>query len=138
MAQNPHYTPYHPKWYRTRMPIFWWVNKWAHIRFILRELTSLFVAFYVLVLLFEIRALAQGPEAYAGFLAWLKSPASLVLHFITLLFVLFHSVTWFSLAPKALVIRVGKKPVPGVAIMAANFIAWGVVSLVIAWIMLKA
>ncbi len=138
MAQNPHYTPYHPKWYRTRMPIFWWVNKWAHIRFILRELTSLFVAFYVLVLLFEIRALAQGPDVYAGFLAWLRAPTALVLHFIALLFVLFHSVTWFSLAPKALVIRVGKKRVPGGAIVAANFIAWGVVSLVIAWILLKA
>ena len=138
MTHNTQYSKYHPKWYRTPMPIFWWVHKWAHTRFILRELTSVFVAFYALVLLFQIRALTQGPEAYANFLAWLKTPVSIVLHVIAFFFVVFHSVTWFNLAPKALVLRLGKKRVPDAVITALNYIAWGVFSTVIAWIMLTA
>ena len=38
MSQNPHYTQYHPKWYRFRIPIFWWIHKWVHVKFILREM----------------------------------------------------------------------------------------------------
>ena len=49
------------------------------MRFILRELTSMFVAFYAIVLLLHVRSLALGPEAYDAFQAWLASPLSLVL-----------------------------------------------------------
>lgn len=135
-SHNPNYTKYHPRWYRKRMPIFWWVHKWTHVTFILRELTSVFVAFYALVLLLQIRALTQGPGAYANFLAWLETPVSIVLHAIALVSVVFHSVTWFNLAPKALVIRLGKKRIPGVVIATLNYIAWVALSSVVAWIML--
>ncbi len=136
MTRNPNYTKYHPKWYRKRMPIFWWVHKWTHAKFILRELTCLSVAFYALVLLFQIRALTQSQEAYTSFLELLKTPVSIVLHGIAFLFLLFHAVTWFNLAPKALALRLGKKRVPDQAIKALNYIAWIFLSSLIAWIML--
>ncbi len=136
MNQNLYYTKHHPKWYRKRMPIFWWVHKWVHTRFILRELTSVPVALYALVLLFQIRALMRGPEAYVNFLAWLKTPGSIVLHVIALLFVLFHSVTWFNLAPRALVIHIGKKRIPDVVIVVSNYVAWLVFSAAIGWLIL--
>jgi len=122
--------------YRKRMPIFWWVRKWPHARFILRELTSVFVAFYAIVLLLHVRALSAGPEAYADFMAWLQTPLALILHAIALVMVLYHSITWFSLAPKAMVLRVGSKRIPGWAIAGANFAAWGVFSAALAWIIL--
>jgi fumarate reductase subunit C len=137
MTQNFHYTKHHPKWYRERMPIFWWVHKWVHFRFIARELTSLPVAFYALVLLLQIRALAQGTQAYANFLSWLKSPVSIVLHTAAFFLIIFHSVTWFNLAPKALVFRIGKKRIPGLVIAASNYAAWLVFSAAIAWMMLN-
>lgn len=137
MSDNPHYTEFHPKWYRVRMPIFWWTHKWPHFRFILRELTSLSVAFYVFMLLLQIRAISQGPEAYMQFSAWLQSPISIALHSIALVFVLFHSITWFNLAPKAMVIRMGKIRIAGQIIAAMNYIAWGVVSIVVGWIVLN-
>lgn len=137
MPNNQNYTKFHPKWYRERMPIFWWVHKWPHFRFILRELTSLSVAFYALVLLIQIRAIGQSADAYAQFLAWLESPLSIVLHSIALLFVLFHSITWFNLAPKAMVIRMGKTRVAGQIIAVMNYVAWGVVSVVVGWIVLN-
>ena len=118
------------------MPIFWWVRKWMHVRFILRELTSVAVAAYAVVLLLQIRALNQGPEAYAEFQSWLKMPVSIVLHAVAFVFVIFHSVTWFNLAPKALVLRIGKKQVPPWWIAAMNYAAWGVISLAVAWILI--
>jgi fumarate reductase subunit C len=137
MAQNPDYSRYHPKWYRKRIPIFWWVRKWAHFKFILRELTSLAVAFYALLLLLQVRALANGPEAYANFLVWLKSPLSVALNLVAFLLVLYHSVTWFNLSPKALVFRIGKTRIPGAMVAASNYAAWVVFTAVIAWILLS-
>ncbi|MBI3006016.1 MAG: fumarate reductase subunit C [Ignavibacteriales bacterium] len=121
--------------YQRRTPIFWWTKKWSNVKFITRELTSVFVAGYALVLLFQIRALFQGPETYANFLEWLKTPISITLHAVGFLFVLFHSITWFNLAPKAMVIRLGKKTVPGSLIAASNYAAWLVVSGLITWIL---
>jgi fumarate reductase subunit C len=138
MKQNPHYTQHHPKWYRVRMPIFWWVYKWVHARFILREITSVAVACYALVLLFQVYTLSRGAEAYENFVTWLKTPAVIVLHAVIFVFVIFHSVTWFNLAPKALVIRIGKKPISGRLIAALNYLTWIIFSIGIAWIILAA
>jgi fumarate reductase subunit C len=135
MTHNSRYSKYHPKWYRTRTPIFWWIHEWVHVRFILRELTSVFVAFYALVLLFQIRALTQGPEAYTAFLAWLKTPVSIVLHVVAFVAVVFHTITWLNLMPRAIVLHFGQKRVPKAVIAASGYIAWAVVSIVIAWIM---
>ena len=46
-AGNPRYEPYHPKWYRKRVPIFWWLENLAYVKFITRELTSLAVGYAV-------------------------------------------------------------------------------------------
>ena len=95
----------------------------------------MFVAGYAVVLLFQIRALFHGPDAYANFLGWLKTPFSIALHSIGFFFVVFHSVTWFNLAPKAMVIRLGKKVLPGSLIAASNYGAWLVASGLIAWVL---
>ncbi|MCI0411816.1 fumarate reductase subunit C [bacterium] len=135
--RKPWYTKYHPKWYRTRIPIFWWVHKLPHIRFIARELTSVAVALYACILLYQISAVADGPEAYVRFLEWLKTPFSVLLHAVAFLFVLFHSITWFNLAPKALVVSLGSKRVPPQVIVVLNYAAWIILSLGISWILLK-
>ncbi|MEE2708051.1 MAG: fumarate reductase subunit C [Gemmatimonadota bacterium] len=138
MSQSPQYTQHHPKWYRHHIPIFWWVHKWVHIRFILREITSVFVAFYALVLLFHFRAITQGPEAYANFLTWLGTPGAIVLHGVAFVFLIFHSVTWFNLAPKAMVFHVGSTRIPDMVIIISNYAGWVVFSAAIAWILLTA
>lgn len=92
---------------------------------------------YALVLLFQIRALSKGPEAYSAFLEKLNSPTAIFLHAFAFLFVIFHSVTWFNLAPKAMVVNVGKKRVPGAMIVALNYAAWVLFSAVIVYILLR-
>jgi fumarate reductase subunit C len=135
MSTELHNTPHHPKWYRRRVSVWWWLEKWIYTKFVLRELTSLFVAFFALELLWKVRSLAGGPEAYARFLARMQRPVFLVLNSVALLFVLFHAVTWFNLTPKALVVRLGGKRVPDWAIQATNYLAWVAVSIGLVWVL---
>ena len=137
MSLGPHYTPYHPRWYRRRVSVWWWLQNRAYTGFVLRELTSVFVAFFALVSLWQVRALVQGPDAYAVFLARLGTPLFLVLHGVAFLFVLFHAVTWFNLAPKALVVRLRGKRVPDRVIVGTNYAAWLLLSAAVAVILLR-
>jgi fumarate reductase subunit C len=131
------YTPYHPRWYRRRVSVWWWLQSRSYTGFVLRELTSVAVAFFALVLLWQIRALGQGPEAYARVIARLRSPLFVVLDLLALAFVLFHSITWFNLAPKAMVVRLRGKRLPDVLIAGANYAAWVVLSAAVAAILLS-
>jgi len=137
MSAGPDYTLYHPRWYRRRVSVWWWLQNRAYTGFVLRELTSVFVAFFALVSLWQLRALVQGPDAYAAFLARLGTPLFLVLHGVAFLFVLFHAVTWFNLAPKALVVRLRGKRVPDRVIVGTNYAAWLLLSAAVAVILLR-
>ena len=128
------YTPYHPRWYRPRMSVWWWLKKPTYAKFVLRELTSVFVAFFAMLYLWQLRALAQGPAAYARFLARLKTPPFLILDVVALLFVLFHTITWFNLTPTAMVVRVKGKRVPDRIIAGSNYVVWVLLSAIVAWI----
>jgi fumarate reductase subunit C len=138
MSAGVHYTPYHPKWYRRRVSVWWWLQNRTYTGFVLRELTSVFVAFFALVYLWQLRALAEGPDAYAQFLARLKTPLFLVLDGVAFLFILFHSITWFNLAPKAVVVRLKGKRVPDWVVVGLNYAAWLVLSAAVAFIVLRA
>jgi fumarate reductase subunit C len=136
MNDRPAYTDYHPRWFRTRVPTLWWLGRGTYLAFILRELSSLFVAWVVVYLLFLVNAVSQGDEAYQRFLAWSTGPLMLGLNLLTLFFVVFHAVTWFNLAPQAMVVRMGGRKVPGTWIAASNYVAWAVVSALAAWLIL--
>jgi fumarate reductase subunit C len=131
------YTLHHPRWYRRRVSVWWWLQSRSYTGFVLRELTSVFVALFALVLLWQIRALGHGPEAYTRFLGRLRSPLLVAFHAVALLFVLFHSFTWFNLAPKAMVVRLKGKRVPDLVVAGANYAAWVVLSAAVAAFLLR-
>ncbi len=137
MDAGARYTLYHPKWYRRPVSVWWWLESWPYTKFVLRELTSLGVGYFALITLWQVHALARGPEAYARFTARLASPLFVILDVVALCFVLFHSVTWFNLTPKAMVVRVRGKRAPDSVVIGANYVAWAIVSLVLAWILLR-
>jgi fumarate reductase subunit C len=137
MTRGPQYTLHHPRWYRRRISVWWWLKSWPYRLFVARELTSVFVAFFALVTLWQLRAIAQGPEAYARAMDRLASPLFLLLNVVGLAAVLFHSITWFNLTPKAMVVRLGGRRVPDAAVIAANYGAWIVVSVILAVILLR-
>lgn len=130
---NPKYVSFHPKWYRNRIPIFWWLERPAYTKFITRELTSLAVGYAALLVMLEIWVLSRGPEAHARFRSLLAWPPVLVYHGVVFLFLLFHSVTWFSLAPKALSVRLGPLRVPDAAVVAGHYAAWLVATGLVVW-----
>ena len=137
MSAGAGYTLYHPRWYRRRVSVWWWLQSRSYTGFVLRELTSVFVAFFALLLLWQIRALAHGPDAYARVLARLRSPLFVTLNALALAFVLFHSITWFNLAPKAMVVRLKGKRVPDLIVARANYAAWVVLSAAVAAVLLR-
>jgi len=87
-------------------------------------------------LLLLVRAVYGGSDSYRQFLDWAASPWVVVLNIVALAFVVLHAVTWFNLAPRALVVRVQGQRVPSWMVAAGHFAAWAVVSAAIAWIVL--
>ena len=130
---NLAYRPFHPKWHRKRMPIFWWLGQLSYIGFITRELTSLAVGYAAVLLLAEVWTLGLGVEAHARFLRFLAAPPVVGFHLLVGAALLFHSVTWLNLAPKALVVRLGRRRLPDWAVVAGHYLAWIVASAVIVW-----
>jgi fumarate reductase subunit C len=129
-------TEYVPRAYHPRLSTYWWLARWAYLKFILRELSSLFVAWSVVFTLLQIYALQQGPAAYAEFQRWAGTPVMLIVNAVSLMFVTFHAVTWFNLAPRAMAVRMRGKRLPDLAIAGPNYVAWIVASAVVAWIVL--
>lgn len=131
------YTEYHPRWYRERISVYWWLRDWRSLKFILREISSVFVALAVLGILVQLVSLRHGPEAYARFQRWLQSPLGIIVTVIVFLFVTFHSITWFNLAPRAMTVRLGTTKVPELVIAAANYGLWLAVTVAVVWYLLR-
>ncbi len=136
-ASKP-FTEFHPRWFRQRPSTYWWLWKWAYLRFVLRELSSLAVAWCVVLTLLQARALAAGAAPYADLQDWLRTPWVALLNAVCLSFLMFHSITWFQLAPRAMVVRLGGWRVPDALIIAGNFAAWFAASAAVAWLALGA
>ena len=131
-----HYTEYHPRWLRRHVSTYWWLRKWSYFAFILREISSVFVAWSVVYVLLIVHAAGQGSAEYAELLEWSRHPLVMGLNVSSLLLVGFHAITWFNLAPQALVVRLGHRHVPGSMIAASNYAAWVVVSAIVAWLLI--
>ncbi len=137
MSTETRYTLYHPRWYRRRISVWWWLKRWVYTRFVLRELTSVAVAFFAGECLWKLHTIQVGPQAYADFLARMKAPLFLALNGVAFIAVLFHAITWFNLAPKAIVLRLGGKRAPDWAVSALNYAACLAASAVVAWLALR-
>jgi succinate dehydrogenase subunit C len=136
MSKNPLYTEYHPRWFRARTSTYWWLKRGSYFSFILRELSSIFIAWFVVYLLLLVRAVIQGDARYQQFLRFSGGPVVVLLNLVSLGFVVFHTVTWFNLAPKAMVMHVRGNRVPASWITAANYFTWALASALVAWLLL--
>jgi fumarate reductase subunit C len=130
------YTEYHPRWLRHRVSTYWWLTRRSYFAFILREISSVFVAWSVVYLLMVVRAISGGEAAFRDLMVWSTQPLVLTLNILTFVLVTFHAVTWFNLAPQAMVVHLGHTKVPGFWIAASNYAGWAVVSAFAAWMLL--
>ena len=131
---GPVYTEFHPRWYRPEISTYWWLGKWPYVKFILRELSSVAVAWTVGLLLLQIFCLMRGGGSYDIFEMLMTQPWMISLNIVAFAFLLMHSITWFNLAPKAMAVRVRGKRLPALAISGPQYLAWIVISAVILYI----
>jgi fumarate reductase subunit C len=120
------------KQYIRPMKTNWWLEKKSYTLFMLREMTALFVAGYAAFLLVMVYYAGHSDAAFSRFVGALRSPVSMLLHLLALVAVLYHTVTWFGLLPKVAVLWRGEEKVPASVLIAANWAAWAVVTVVVA------
>lgn len=130
---NPEYRPYHPKWHRERVPIFWWIRRWPYMKFIAREMTSVLVTYSMLMLLALVVAVDRGQASFAAFLDWLSHPVMVIVNVAVLAGVLFHTITWLNLAPMALVPKIAGRRVPPRLVLLGHYGAWVACTAIVAW-----
>lgn len=123
--------------YRRPISTWWWTRKRSYFVFVMRELSSIFVAWFVVYLLMLVRAVGRGDAAYESFLDWAGSPWVVVLNVVAFAFLVLHTVTWFSLTPQAMVVRVGARRVPASLIIASQYVGLAVVSAFVFWLVTR-
>jgi fumarate reductase subunit C len=133
--------------YRRRKPVFWWVHKPTYFLFVMRELSSLFVAWFVGYLLLLVHAVSQGEAAYRDFVDDTDAWWLVAINVVGFAFLLLHTITWFHLTPKAMVVQVPRHPAvperlrgwtaPAWLILASQYVGFAVVTvllvLVVTW-----
>src|SRR5438067_2427147 len=94
MSERPVYTEFHPRWYRPRVSTWWWLKRGSYLAFIARELSSVFVAWFVVYLLLLVGlAFPLGwlaPPGHAHLLAVLRHPLTRAVLFLLCVLALFH------------------------------------------------
>ena len=128
-------TPY--RVYRPEMSAAWWLKSRRYFLFMLRELSSLFIALFVLVFLYELFLLSKGPEAHGLLQESLRSSGWVAFYVLAFLFAVYHTVTWFQAASRIQVVRLGSRTMPGWMMVAGALGAWIVISVAVAAYVLR-
>lgn len=122
--------------YHQSVSALWWLSRRSYLLFALRELSCLFVAWFVTYLLLLVSAINAGEGRYQQFLNGKNSPGLPLFNMVALLFLVLHAVTWFNQTPQAIVIRIRGQRVPRQAIVMSMYLLWAMLSAVMAWIVL--
>ena len=115
-------------------PTTWYFRQPRYLRYMSREITSIFIAAYCVLLVVGLQRLSQGPAAWEGFLLALRGPDSIVFHLLALAASFYHAATWFNATQKAMPIQIGEDSVPGNIISGAHYAAWAVLSVAILFV----
>jgi fumarate reductase subunit C len=109
------------------MPATWWTRKAHYFWYVVREFTALPLAVWLLWFLVEIQRAQNGPKGYYPH----SSGGFVIFSAVCLLFGLYHSITFLSLAGSILHFRVLDRPVPSRLVVLSQFGLWVIASIVI-------
>jgi fumarate reductase subunit C len=121
-----------PREYRRSLSNLWWLERRNYLIFILREFSSVFVAYFLIVTLKQVCALTRGPAAYAAFQAHMQNPLVILFNVVALAFLVLHTITWSRLVPKAFFPRSHGHPLPEMTTALPSYILWAVATIVVA------
>jgi fumarate reductase subunit C len=123
--------------YRRPMPRTWWLQNPRYLLFMLRDISSIFIAIWVGFLLVQVAQLGGGRQAYQAFVdSVVRSPAMIIFSLVVFAFALLHSITWLQLAGVVQVVTVGERRLPPRYVVAGAFASWLVASVVIGVVIL--
>jgi fumarate reductase subunit C len=119
----------YPAGYPWRMRGDWWLKNPRYLLYMIRELSAVFAALWVVLFMFQLPQIAHQPRQWADEIS--RSPGWIIFSLIALLFVLYHAWTAFTATGTLLYLRMGKTPTPAGAINGTMLVAWAVASIVI-------
>jgi fumarate reductase subunit C len=125
-----------PAVYPWRQPAGWWLKNRHYFLYMIRELTAVFAALWVVLFMLQLPKIAAGLDARAEWLNDIQSPGWVVFSLASLLFVLYHGWTFFTATGTIVYVRLGKNPTPPGLINGFMFIAWAAATIIIGAIML--
>ena len=108
--------------YQPRQSRWWWTKNPFFLRYMIREGTSVFVLIYSLLLIFGLYQLKQGEAGWQQWLSLINHPAVIVFNLVAMAASLYHAATWFKLAPKIMVVRLGDWKLPEPAMVIGQWI----------------
>jgi len=114
--------------YVRELPTDWWMKQLFYSKYMIREGSSVLITLYSLILAWGLMRLSQGEVAFNAWMSSLESPWIIVLHLIALIFSLYHTITWFALAPKATDLWIKGKRVGEKVIVAGHYLAFIITS----------
>ncbi|MCH7900163.1 MAG: fumarate reductase subunit C [Acidobacteria bacterium] len=117
------------------LPWNWWLKKAVYFQFMMRELTSLAVFAYALLIIWALLSAADA-GAFSTFYTFLSSSLSVWLHLVILVLALYHTGTWIALTPKVMVLWRGDERVDPGVIAGANSILFLMISGAVIWLVL--
>jgi fumarate reductase subunit C len=123
--------------YHRPISIWWWTRKRSYFVFVMRELSSIFVAWFVVYLLMLLFAVGRSESAYQDFLDWAATPWVVVVNVVGSLFLMLHVATWFNLTPQAMVVRIRGERAPAALIIASQYVGLAVVSAFVFWLVTR-
>ncbi|WP_415230692.1 fumarate reductase subunit C [Psychromonas sp.] len=109
--------------YERPLPTDWWLKNAFYTKYMIREGSSIFITIYSLILAWGVFRLSQGEVAFDAWMAALHNPFSIIVHLIALALALYHTVTWFSLAPKAMALWIKGKRLQDKVIIVGHYCA---------------
>jgi fumarate reductase subunit C len=97
------------------------MRRWPYRMFMMRELTAVFLALYMVMLLLLASRVHTGEAAFAEYEATARTPLLIAFHLVVLASAVLHTVTWFQAVPKGLPLRRGEERVPAPLLIGANY-----------------
>ena len=134
---NQPYPEYQYKTYKRPMSPTWWLRNRRYFLFMMRELSSVFVAAFVLLFLYEHFLLSKGPVVHEAFQASLRTPKFIAFYAIAFAFSLYHTITWLGVIGRIQVVRIGSYKVPPALVTAGAFATFFAASAIIVYYYLR-
>ena len=112
----------------------WWTASRHYAMYMVREWTSLFVAFYSLIFIYGLSLWMTGSSA--DFLNFLKNPAIVGFSLVALIFTLYHAATWFYLLGAISPIKIGRSKTKPWQALVLNIVLLVIVSYLAIWLLI--